>query len=224
MSALHSRLTFGDLLRARPRLYISLVLGALVTALLSEPLRLPVRLLIGWNIAITLYLVLAVIMMTRSSEQQVRRRAVRQYEGRWTVLGLMTTAACASLFAIGQTLGGLKDMPPEVVKLHLVLSGSTIVVSWLFVNTIFAQVYAHEYFGPGRRPDDTPPLDFPGEPAPDYWDFIYFAAVIGMTCQVSDVAVRSRVIRRVALAHGVLSFFFNTVILALSVNIAASLL
>jgi len=224
MSIPHRRRSARAILRARPRLYSSTFLCFLVVVLSPTGLRLPLRFLIGWDTGISIYLVLAFIMMARSTQRTIRRRAIQQREGRWTVLAVMTLAACASLFAIGQILGGLKDMPAAQIELHLSLAGYTIVSSWIFVNTIFAQIYAHEYFGPGRRPDAPAPLDFPGEPTPDYWDFLYFSMVIGMTCQVSDVPVQTRIIRRVVLVHGVISFFFNTVILALSVNIAASLL
>jgi uncharacterized membrane protein len=224
MSAPHRRLSARGLLRARPRLYSSILLCCLVIALSPTGLELPVRFLIGWDTGISIYLLLAFAMMARSTQQTIRRRAIQHREGRWSILVVMTLAACASLFAIGQILGGLKEMPAAQIELHLGLAGYTIVGSWIFVNTIFAQIYAHEYFGPGRHRDAPAPLDFPGEPEPDYWDFLYFSMVIGMTCQVSDVPAKTRVIRRVVLAHSVISFFFNTVILALSVNIAASLL
>jgi uncharacterized membrane protein len=224
MSVPHRRLSARGILRARPRLYSSTFLCLLVVALSPTGLKLPLRFLIGWDTGITIYLLLAFTMMARSTQQTIKRRAIQHREGRWTILIVMTLAACASLFAIGQILGGLKEMPALQIELHLSMAGYTIVSSWIFVNTIFAQIYAHEYFGPGRRRDTPPPLEFPGEPAPDYWDFLYFSMVIGMTCQVSDVPVKTRVIRRVVLAHSVISFFFNTVILALSVNIAASLL
>jgi uncharacterized membrane protein len=212
------------LLPARPRLYSSLLIGCAVFAALPPRLDLPVRIVLGWDIAATLYLGLAFVMMLRSTPKSMRSRAEREQDGRWTVLTLMAGAASASLIAIGFILTGLKDMPPDVLIFHVLLAGITIISSWVFVNTLFAQIYAHEYFGPERGPKDPPPIDFPGETAPDYWDFLYFAAVIGMTCQVSDVAIHARVARRVALAQGVLSFFFNTGILALSVNIGASLL
>jgi len=209
---------------ARPRLYAALFIGCVVLALLPGGFGLPIRFLAGWDIAATLYLVLAAEMAMRSTPDQVRQRALRQQAGRWTVLTLMAAAATASLVAIGFILGGIKDMPPDVVRLHILLAAVTIVLSWLFIHTIFAQIYAHEYFGPGRGLRDPVPIEFPGEPDPDYWDFLYFSGVIGMTCQVSDVDIHSRLVRRVALAHGTLSFFFNTVVLALSVNIGASLL
>jgi uncharacterized membrane protein len=212
------------ILPARPRLYASLVIGAAAFAALPRALDPAMRILIGWNVAVALYLALAFVMMARSTPASTRLRAVRQQDGRWTVLGLMAAAASASLIAIGIMLSGIKDRPPDVVVFHVLLAGITIISSWVFVNTLFAQIYAHEFFGPHYGSSDEDALAFPDEPAPDYWDFLYFAAVIGMTCQVSDVAIRSRLVRRVALAHGVLSFFFNTGILALSVNIGASLL
>ncbi|MEI9984415.1 MAG: DUF1345 domain-containing protein [Aliidongia sp.] len=224
MSAPHRRLSPRGLLRARPRLYSSIALCCLVIAASPSGLRLPVRFLIGWDCGIGVYLTLAFMMMIRSTEQTIRRRAIQHREGRWTILAVMTLAACASLFAIGQILGGLKELPGWQIELHLALAGITIVGSWVFVNMIFAQIYAHEYYGPSQHRGAPESLDFPGEPEPDYWDFLYFSTVIGMTCQVSDVPVRTRVIRRVVLVHSVISFFFNTVILALSVNIAASLL
>src|SRR5271168_1953526 len=206
MSAPHRRLSLRGLLRSRPRLYSSVILGCLAIAGSSKELALPVRFLIGWDLCVGMYLMLAFTMMARSTQQMIRRRAVQHHEGRWTILTLMMVASCASLFAIGQILGGLKEMSTDQIELHLSLAGITIVGSWLFVNTIFAQIYAHEYFGPSRRHDAPAPLEFPGEPAPDYWDFLYFSMVIGMTCQVSDVPVKTRVVRRVVLAHSVISF------------------
>jgi uncharacterized membrane protein len=94
------------------------------------------------------------------------------------------------------------------------------VLSWVFIHTIFALHYAHDYYGEyGAKQSG---LNFPGDEPPDYWDFVYFSFVIGMTSQVSDVAVAGRPIRRTVIAHGVVSFFFNVALLALMVNLAAS--
>jgi uncharacterized membrane protein len=111
------------------------------------------------------------------------------------------------------------------ISLGLVLlGGATIVLSWLFAHTAFAVHYAHEYFA-DRGPRHEPGLIFPGRAkAPDYWDFLYFSFVVGMTCQVSDVQVATQSWRRLVLAHGVVSFLFNTVVLALSINLVAGLL
>ena len=110
--------------------------------------------------------------------------------------------------------------------LRVALAGGVVVTSWTLIHTVFAVHYAHGFYGDGPAPgadDDAGGLQFPGQDElPDFWDFFYFSLVIGMTCQVSDVAVQARSIRRVAGAHGVVSFFFNTALLALTVNIAAS--
>jgi len=104
--------------------------------------------------------------------------------------------------------------------LEVALAASSLLLAWLFMNTIFALHYAHEFYG--DRGGKGSGLDFPGTREPDYWDFVYFAFVIGMTFQVSDVQISERQIRRVALAHAVIAFFFNVIIIALSVNVVAS--
>ena len=212
------------LLTARPRLYLSTLIGIAIGAVLPPSMGPAFRVLVGWNVASGLYLCLAFIMMLRSSPRQLRRRAFMQYDTRWVILALVAGSAVATLFAIGQVLGNLKAMPSETVYWHVGLSGLTLVSSWILVNVIFAQAYAYEYFGPRQRKDGPTALAFPDDEQPDYWDFMYFSMCIGMTCQVSDVAIRSRILRRVATVHAMLSFFYNTVIVALTVNIAASLL
>jgi uncharacterized membrane protein len=99
----------------------------------------------------------------------------------------------------------------------------TIVVSWAFVHTIFALHYAHEYYGEGRD-HAIGGLTFPGRQSPDYWDFVYFSVVIAMTSQVSDVVITSKIIRRIVIVHGVLAFFFNVAVFALTVNIVSNLI
>ena len=121
---------------------------------------------------------------------------------------LTVGATLASLGAIVFELGGLKQATPSEAVSEVLLAMATILLSWAFIHTIFALHYAHEYYGE-RRDGKIGGLKFPGDNQPDYWDFLYFSFVIGMTSQVSDVAVTSKVIRRVVALHGVLSFFFN---------------
>jgi len=218
------RTPFRRLLTARPRLYISALIGIVAGAAMPPAVSVALSVLIGWNVATGLYLVLAFIMMLRSSPRQLRRRAFLQYDTRWVILGLVVACAVATLFAIGLVLGNLKEMPAGTVYWHVGLAGLTLVSSWMMVNVIFAQAYAYEYFGPRQRKDAPPALSFPDDVQPDYWDFMYFSMCIGMTCQVSDVSIRSSILRRVATIHGMLAFFYNTVVLALTVNISASLL
>lgn len=165
-------------------------------------------------------------MMATATTEKIRRRAQRQDEGILVIYILLIAAACVSLLAIVFMLKNGKDLSATLVTLHITLAGMTVVCSWLLIHTVFALHYAHRYY---RDDSKTPQedfvegLDFPGKNQPDYWDFLYFSFVIGMTCQVSDVQVTSPSMRRLALLHGVLTFFFNTVILALSINIIAGL-
>jgi uncharacterized membrane protein len=171
--------------------------------------------LVGWDVGVALYLVLAAHLISGSDVRGIRERAAGEDEGKLTILALTVSAALASLGAIVAELGstGAARRPP-----HVALAALTIMLSWAFIHTIFALHYAHEFY------DETAGgISFPGGvPEPDYWDFVYFSFVIGMTSQVSDVAVTSRSIRRTVGVHGVVSFVFNAALLALSVNIAAS--
>jgi uncharacterized membrane protein len=205
-------------IRARPRLMISIAVGLAVLALLPSAWRITTRLLVGWDAGVALYLVLVYTLFARSESGHIRRNALRQDEGRIAMLVLTVFAAMASLGAILGELGtsaGAGRTPTQ-----LALAAGTIVLSWIFIHTIFALHYAHDFYG--TRDDKQRGLNFPSEEAPDYWDFVYFSFVIGVTSQVSDVAVASRAIRHTVNAHGIVSFFFNAALLALTVNIAAS--
>jgi uncharacterized membrane protein len=203
---------------ARPRLATSAMLGIAVIALLPSDMLLSRRLLIGWDAGIALYLVLVFWMMMRAGIDHMRRNAALQDEGRFAILILTVAAAAASLGAILSELSTAQGATRT--GMQLALATITIVLSWTFVHTIFALHYAHEYYGERGAKHDG--LNFPGEGKPDYWDFAYFSFVIGMTSQVSDVAIASKPIRRTATAHGIVSFFFNVTLVALMVNIAAS--
>jgi uncharacterized membrane protein len=155
----------------------------------------------------------------------MRRRAELEDEGRYGVLCLSSMAATAVLLAIVFELHGSKNAASPGP--HIALAAATILLSWFFMNTIFARHYAHGYYGDADPSAEYQPvggLNFPGEETPDYWDFMYFAFCIGMTFQVSDVEIEDHEIRRVALAHSVSGFFFNVVVLALTINIVAGLI
>lgn len=188
---------------------------------------LPTRIVVTWDTGTICFLALAWVMMNSATPQRVRRSAQREDNSRLTVLTLVVAAACVSLLAITFMLQGSKSLPVRMLALHVILAITTIVGSWLLMHTMFALQYAHYYYR-DRHEDATTSnaegLDFPQDKQPDYWDFLYFSFVIGMTCQVSDVQITSSSMRRLALIHGVVTFFFNTVILALSINIIAGLL
>jgi uncharacterized membrane protein len=152
----------------------------------------------------------------RSGLTHIRRNAVLQDDGRFLILLVTALGAFASIAAIVLELDAEHRAAPE-----LALATVTIALSWAAVHTTFALHYAHEFYR-GAKPGG---LDFPKgheDEDPDYWDFVYFSFVIGMTAQVSDVGVTDKTIRRTATAHGIISFVFNTALVALMVNIAAS--
>jgi uncharacterized membrane protein len=175
--------------------------------------------LVGWDIGIGLYVILAIEMMARADVHQIRRRAAAQDEGAIVILVLTVATALASLLAIVALLGTSAVGAAQRRSMELVLATITIGLSWALIHTMFALHYAHEFYDQSGVPG----LAFPGgEEEPDYWDFVYFALVIGMTAQVADVGITTKEIRRTVAAHGVVSFFFNVALLALTVNIAAS--
>jgi uncharacterized membrane protein len=201
---------------ARPRTFIAIAVGIVAFFLLPTSLRLVTRMLVGWDITISLYLLLVYTMVLRSGLEHIRRNAVLQDDGRFLILLVTAIGAFASIAAIVFELGASHRSVPE-----LTLSTITIALSWATVHTIFALHYAHEYYR-GAKPGG---LQFPSgdqHENADYWDFVYFSFVIGMTAQVSDVGITDKTIRRTVTAHGIVSFVYNTALVALMVNIAAS--
>jgi uncharacterized membrane protein len=206
---------------AHKRLLVSAAIGIVtIFVVRATGQHLVTSMLIGWDTAIAIYLAAAALMMARcSTVAAIKRNAAIQDEGAFAILLLTVAAAIASLGAIFAELAALDRASPSYA-LHIALVVTTVILSWTFTHTIFALHYAHDFYGEASRSDG---LKFPGNAQPDYWDFVYFAFVIGMTFQVSDVAVTNKPIRRMVVAHGALSFFFSTAIVALTVNIAAGL-
>lgn len=217
-------------IHARPRLVLVSIFGILLyfglpfsLATRDLAIRNATRFLLSWNAAVCLYLLLAGVMMIRSSAEKIRLRSLHQDEGRKTVLLLVVITVIASLLAIVDELSVVKNLNGQVRLGHIALTALTVVTSWFFTHLMFAMHYAHDYYLNVNRELPTG-LIFPGEDSPDYGDFLYFAGVIGTSGQTADVSLTSRSMRRMGLVHCVLSFFFNTTVLALTINIAASLL
>ena len=201
---------------ARPRTFISILIGVVAFALLPASLRLVTRALLGWDIFVAAYLTLVYAMMFQCGLARIKRNAVLQDDGRFLILLVVAFGAFASIAAIVFELGASQHSVPA-----LALATVTIALSWAAVHTIFALHYAHEFYR-GTKPGG---LQFPSGDThenADYWDFVYFSFVIGMTAQVSDVGITDKTIRRTATAHGIVSFIYNTALVALMVNIAAS--
>lgn len=192
------------------------LLGLLVSLWLAPAWTWTARGLVAWDVAALVYLLRTFVVMATSDGATRRRRAIEQDPGAVGVLGLSVTATLASVVAIvaelGQSAGWAQRAGCAV----------TLVLSFVFVHTAFALHYAHGHERAVARGQGG--LHFPGEPSPDYWDFVYFAFVIGIAAQTADVSIESRHLRRVALVHGVLSFFFNTTVLAVAVGAASSAL
>ncbi len=204
-----------------------ILLGLLVAALAG----LIVRTHALWTAALAVYdafalVVLGLICLTTALTPYERIRAVaqRQDVGRTVIFIFVVIAACAALFAVAFLIRHAK--PERHLTIQLPLALVTVVLSWLLMHAVFGLRYAHTFYGDSDSDarEHAAGLDFPGEERPDYRDFAYFSYVIGMTCQVSDVAVTSRGMRRLVLLHGVLSFGFNTVILAPTINTVSTLL
>ncbi len=219
-SPAHRLPRFARVLRARPKLFLSVILGLVVIAALPSEWWVATRILVGWDIGIGFYLAIVYSAIARSDVNHIRLRAAIEDEGRVAILVLTVAAALASLGAIIAELGTSQSVSSRDPS-HLLLATLTILLSWAFIHTIFALHYAHEFYTENSKAGG---LAFPGDDKPDYWDFVYFSFVVGMTSQVSDVAVKSHSIRQTVTAHGIVSFLFNVALLALTVNIAASVI
>jgi len=212
------------LLLARPRLFVSMAIGLAAAVVLplgvaQQPIT---RAIVGWNVAAILYLILAMRMMFWSSHERMTTRALRHDEGSTVVLMMVVTAALMCIGAIVAELAVVKDLKGELRYAHIALAALTIVTSWAFTQIMFALHYAHDYYVTVIHGDHGG-LDFPGGHAPDYGDFIYFSCVIGTSGQTADISFTSRKMRRTGTVHCVLAFFFNTTLVALTINIASGL-
>lgn len=213
------------IIRSRPRLAISILLGFLVGWFLPESLapRAVTRMIIGWNAGVCFYLILAVRMMFWSTREKMQTRAKLQDEGQALILTLVILAALASLASLFVELAIVKEKHDIRGYGHLALAGLSIATSWLFTHLMFALHYAHDFYVSLAKKQNGGVL-FPNEEFPDYADFLYLSFIIGTSAQTADVSFTSKQMRRTALVHCVFSFFFNTTLLALTVNLAADLL
>lgn len=202
--------------RGRPRLMASVGVFVLAVGLMLALGTRPVlALLLGFDVATLIYMILLAMLFNDATPQVMRTQACQQDSGRWGFLWAAIFLSVIVMVSLGAELHGEREGGTPAY----VLAAVSIVLSWLFMNSMFALHYAHGYYGDyGKKHAG---LEFPDTPQPDYWDFAYFAIVIGMTFQVSDVQITSRYLRRVALLHSVIAFFFNVFIIALSVNVVA---
>lgn len=204
-------------LRHRPRLTASTVVGAVLWSLLG--LRMPASQALLWafDVSALLYLGSSAWMMARATPRSLERRARLAQDGKWSVLVFSLAMTSAVVVALSMELRAASGQLGTMA-----LAGSSIVLAWLFLAAQFALQYAHT--DQLQRAEGTPALLFPGNTAPDYWDYLYFSVVLSMTFQTADVSIAGRHVRRLALLHGVVAFFFNVGILALTINALAGVL
>jgi uncharacterized membrane protein len=208
------------ILFARPRLLLSILAGLGVVALLpllDDELRGVTRFLVGWDVGVALYLALAFRMFVRSDAAHIHRQSLLQDEGGLVILVLTIVAAAASVGAVFAWLE-LATRAETFARSALVFLLLTIMLSWTFIHTMFALHYAHEFYAEHSSKTGGG-LIFPHDPEPSYWDFVYLAFSIGTATQVSDVEISSKRIRRTITVHGVVAFFFNVSVIALTVGL-----
>ncbi len=207
------------------RLLVCAIAGSLLFSLVRDDWGTALAAAFGWIVAVSLFLVLAALAVGVAAPERLRARARVQDASRWAIQVLILLAAVASLAAVIALLKRAEGETTAMLALRIFLAGLVVVLSWTLIHTVFAVHYAHAFYGdgPSPGPDDAGGLLFPGgDQTPDFWDFFYFSLVLGMTCQVSDVQITGKHMRRLASIHGALSFFFNTVILALTINFLVS--
>ena len=208
-------------IRSRPYLLGALALGVIVGLLVPERYTDLRRALIGWNSGVWIYLLAMAWTMFRADHSRVRAIAEKQDESGGAVLGAVIVGAILSVYAIVTELANMKEASEHVKALHYGFTALTVIGSWLLVGVMYCFHYAHIYYTASKH---ALPLEFPDQHTqPNYWDFLYFSFTLSVAVQTSDVTVQTRAMRKLVLGHCVLAFFFNLVILGLSVNIAASL-
>lgn len=224
--------------RNRPRLLIGIAAG-IMTYLGLTPLshalatELPIakaygdlkpvsQFLIAWVVGVWVYLGAIFYRIYHADNDSILDKAHAEDEGTVLTLILVILTAVVSLVAIVQELGVSKDAQGLLMGFHIGLTSLTIVTAWLFIHTMFALHYTHDYFLQ-KEQDGSETLDFPNEDNPNYWDFLYFSYIIGTLGQTADVAFNARSSRQLGTLHCTLSFFFNTAILASLINMAAGM-
>ncbi|CAN5741961.1 DUF1345 domain-containing protein [soil metagenome] len=205
----------------RRRLMLSFVAGLVLLVVLPGSIRDATRFILAWDLTSSIYIVATFWMMAHSNIDDCQGHAEMYDEGDWIILALVVASAAASFVCIAVELPVLKS-PGHSLLLGVIITGLTVALSWAFTHTVFTLHYANVYY----RPDDDGPggLEFPGTRAPDYSDFLYYSFVIGCAAQTGDVATVSHAMRRLTMVHGIVAFTFNTAVLALTINVGASLL
>lgn len=208
----------------RKPLWIGALSGlALYPALTALQLDATARPLLAWDGAVAVDLFALAFMLHDATPHELARRAARADEGHGFILGVALLAVAASIVAIVIEAGAVAHANGADKLLHTLLALTTLALSWAFVHATFANHYAHEFYGPTEGTANARGgLLFPGDDQPDFWDFVHFAFVIGVANQTADVQITRKPMRNIVTLHGIVAFIFNTIVLALAINFAAS--
>lgn len=209
---------------ARPKILVAIAIGLVAYLILPQSLPAAARTTLAWNAGALSYLLTVFWIMMGQDTAAIRLRAAEHDENAVVIPIIVTAAIAACLLAVAGVLSEAKTAG-DSKSYYLLLAGGTIVLSWFVMQVVFTIHYAHEFYAPrdSGEPAETC-IGFAGDEKPDYWDFLYFSVTIGATSQTSDTEVCSSKMRRLVTMHGIISFFFNTIVLALMINIAASLI
>ncbi|MFZ3007800.1 MAG: DUF1345 domain-containing protein [Phenylobacterium sp.] len=213
---------------ARPRLLVSFAVGLAVWLACASLTRFQwsTSAIFGWDATALVFIVALIAFMIGKSPADIRRQASAQDQGQGVILAVVVLAAAFSIAAVGVELSTARGGHGLEQAGRVALAFGTVAASWFMVHLIFALHYAHEYYAPEAEPTGKAVaggLAFPGGEEPDYWDFVHFSTVIGVAAQTADIAFTSKPLRRIGTIHGIVAFTFNTVVLALTINLLAGL-
>jgi uncharacterized membrane protein len=208
----------------RPRVYLGAAVGIAVLWLMPRSVPEPVRETTAWCLGAATYLILALRLMAKYRWDRIKLRAGIHDDSGTLILALILLAIFSSFSAIFGLLTEAKHASANSTMFLIGLAAVTIFVSWMVMQVAFAIHYAHQYYRPDHAVPGVNGLDFPKDDHPDYWDFFYFSTSIGAASQTSDVNINSKELRRLVTVHAIVSFFFNVAVVALMINLAASLI
>lgn len=209
---------------ARPKLVCGIFAAGLAALLAPNSLPVSVRAGLSWNAGAVVYLAMAFWVMTTCTIDGIRRTAELEDESRFVFTTVVLLAIASSFVAVLAVIADARDAHGVTRIVYVSLAATTVISAWLVMQAVFTLHYAHDYYRPASADGGIARgLRFPGEEDPDYWDFFYFTTSIGATSQTSDVSIVSKPVRRTVTLQAVLSFIFNTTILALAINLASSL-
>lgn len=227
MTSRTRRARLWRLISSRPNLVGGVLAGGLAWLILSLAPNLSfgwsTRAILAWDVGAVVFIATMMRHMAGRSTDNIRATVALQDEGQGMILGLVLIASAASLWTIALELSLAHGAHGWLLAFRVTLAAVTVALSWFIVQLIFALHYRHEYYGQGADGRDRGGLQFPGGGEPDSWDFVHFAVVIGVAAQTADIAFTSRTQRRIGTMHSLIAFVFNTVVLALTINLLAGL-